>query len=383
MIAWLPRWITMLLLALPFVRAGAVPDDAELASLVKQLGSDKFAKREEASKKLEAIGEPARAALKEAAASSADAEIRRRASWLLQTYDAKLQILCHEFHSEEVHGVALSPDGRRVLSASRDGTVRLIEVSTGKQIHCLAHPSAYSVAISAGGKRALSTAAGDQQSLRLWDLETAKELSRFAGYRTTVYRAAFSSDDKQVLFAAYPDKTLRLLNIESGKEARRFEGHTDSVQAIALSADGRMSLSGGYDTTVRLWDNATGEELMRFDGHNDQVWAVALSPDGRRAVSGGEERVIKLWDVETGKQIRQMEPHAAGVHALAFSSDGRHIASASYGHTLSLWDVETGKEWHRFEGHTDSVYDVAFSADGRFLVSGGRDKTVRVWRVPR
>src|SRR5207249_3697983 len=160
MTTWLIRGFAFLLLMLPFVPAVADdPDDKEIARLVKQLGSSDFRAREAARKELEAIGEPARASLRKVTDSGADLETQRRASALLQTLNAKLQILCYDLHSERVTGVAFSPDGRRVISASDDGTVRLIEASTGKLIHCLAHPSAYSVAFSPDGRKAISTGA--------------------------------------------------------------------------------------------------------------------------------------------------------------------------------------------------------------------------------
>jgi WD40 repeat protein len=368
-------------LVLPFVPAVAYdPDDKEIERLVKQLGSDKFKEREAAMKRLTEIGEPARAGLAKAAASSADAESQLRVSLLLKALNAKLRVACYELHSDMVIGVAFSPDGSRLLSASHDGTVRLTEASTGKLIHRLAHQYARDVAFSPDGKKAIS--GGDDCNLRLWDLETGNFLKRFE-YQSAICGVGFSPDGKQVLFGVLGDKSLRLLDIESGKQIWRFAGHTDGVHGTALSANGKKSLSGSYDTTVRLWDNETGKELKRFEGHKDRVLTVALSKDGKRAVSGGWDYVIKLWDLETGKEIRQMETPGRAVHGLAASSDGSRIASAHYGSTVSLWDAETGEELHRFEGHTDHVYAVAFSPDGRFLVSGGRDRSGRVWRVPK
>jgi Tol biopolymer transport system component len=362
--------------------AAAAPDERELTRLIKQLGSGGFAERERASQKLEAIGESARPALREAAATASDAEVQVRIGRLILALNAKLHVLCYEGHAGAVFGAAFSPDGRRVLSASTAGTVHLIDAGTGKLIHQMAHPSALSVALSADGKKAVSTGLGDKQSVRLWDLETGLELKRFTGYQYGVYRAAFFPDGKRVLFGAFDDQTVRLLDVESGRD-RRFQGHMARVHGVALSADGKKALSGSHDRTVRLWDTASGKELKRLEGHTGYVWAVALSPDGKRAVSGGHDRNIKLWDLETGKAIRQMQVHAHHVHGLVFSADGRRLASANFdGQTVSLWDPETGKELHRFEGHTDEVYDVAFSADGRFVVSAGRDKTVRIWRVP-
>jgi WD40 repeat protein len=386
MTTWLPRWFACLVFVLSFIPVVAAdPDDAEIARLVKQLGDDDFDKREAATARLIEIGDPALEALRKAVTSK-DAEVHRRAEDVVTVLETKLygEQLCLTGHTARVMGVAFSPDGRRLLSASNDGTVRLIDVSTRKLIHTLAHPCARSVAFSPDGKKAVSTGDQHDQTVRLWDLETGKELKRFAGYRSPISGVTFSADGKRVLFGVFSDKTMRLLDVESGKEIQRFEGHTEGVHGIALSADGKRSLSGSYDSTVRLWDNETGKELKRLEGHKGAVAAVAFSPDGKRAVAGGGgDYAIKLWDLETGKEIRRMEAPAR-VHALAFSKDGRRIASANYeGHTVSLWDAETGKELHRFAGHTSDVYDVAFSADGRFLVSGGEDNTVRVWRVPR
>ncbi len=358
----------------------AAPDDPEIPRLVHQLGSDNFAQRQEATKKLQAIGEPARAALRDAS-NSPDPEIQRRAATLLQEMNAKLLVFSHKLHTHEIHGIALTADGSRVISASSDGTIRIVEVKTGKPLHCLEHPAAYTVALSADGKKMISTASSGKPSLRLWDLQTGQELSRLPGYAATAYRVALSPDAKHVLLDCYPEQVVRLIDIESGDQVHRFQGHTQSIQAVALSADGKFSLSGGHDGTLRLWDNATGKEMRRIDGHSDRIWSVALMSDGKRAASGGQERTIKLWDLQTGNLIRQMMTHADGTHGLAFSRDGL-LASASYGHTLSLWDVDTGIELHRYEDATDKLYEVAFSADGKVLAAAGRDKIVRVWRVP-
>src|SRR5260221_5016288 len=100
---WLTRSFAGLLLVLPFVPAVADdPDDKEIARLVKQLGSSDFRKRDEARKKLEAVGEPARSALQKAAASGVDLETQRRAAALLQALNAKLQVLCYDLHSERI-----------------------------------------------------------------------------------------------------------------------------------------------------------------------------------------------------------------------------------------------------------------------------------------
>ncbi len=166
MTASLPRWFAFLWLALPFFpTAAAEPDDKEIERLVKQLGSDKFKEREAATTHLKEIGEPALADLRKALASD-DLEVRLRASRLIEAIAARLQVFCYEGHTARVMGVVFSPDGRRLLSSSNDGTVRLIDAGTGKLIRTLAHPSARSVAFSPDGKKAVSTGEVDDQTMR-------------------------------------------------------------------------------------------------------------------------------------------------------------------------------------------------------------------------
>src|SRR5205823_5426719 len=102
-----------------------------------------------------------------------------------------------------------------------DGKVRLLDARTGRLARRLDHPWAHSVAVTPDGKKALSTGWSGEGTVRLWDLETGKELKRFGPYGTSVGGVAVSSDGKRLLFGCYP-RTARLLDFETGKELQRF-----------------------------------------------------------------------------------------------------------------------------------------------------------------
>jgi hypothetical protein len=290
------------------------------------------------------------------------------------------------------HAVAYAPDSRTALSGSCDNTARLWDVETGRQLQCFQgfQGQVNGVAFAPDGRQAL-TASNDGQ-VQLWDLLTGREVRRFNGHRGAVHGVCFAPDGRTALTAG-EDHSVRQWDVQTGREVRRFEGHTGAVLSLAFSADGRRALSGGKDNLVRLWDVATGKELRQLAGHTNKVTSVGFSPDGRRAASSSGRTVrnenlvpvdsaVRLWDVETGRELRRLVGHTDAVACVAFSPVGRRLLSGGADNSLRLWDVESGRELLRLQGHSAWVFSVAFSPDGRRAVSGGADGTVRLWDVP-
>jgi WD40 repeat protein len=240
-------------------------------------------------------------------------------------------------------------------------------------------PEACSAGFLPDGRRALS--ADRDGTLRLWDIETGREIRRFHGQRSGGIQSLAVSPDGRHALTGGADHTLRLWSLQSGKELHRFKGHTDAVLGVAFAADGRRALSASWDGTARVWDIASGRQRAVFRGHSGRVWCVALAPNGKLAVSGGEDGTVRLWDPDTGKEIRSLGPHARPVHKLAFAADGRRMLTASEDMTFRLWDIGTGWEVRSFTGHTESVLAVAVSGDGRLALSSSLDDTLVLWET--
>src|SRR5678810_521942 len=133
MSAFSPSGFVLLILIVPIAGVfAAPPDGAETARLIKQLDSDDFDTREAAAKQLVDFGESIRPVMEKVATTGDDLEMRARAVKVIQALNAKLQVILYDLHSDVVLGVAFTPEGERVISASLDGTVRLIEARSGK-----------------------------------------------------------------------------------------------------------------------------------------------------------------------------------------------------------------------------------------------------------
>ena len=283
-------------------------------------------------------------------------------------------------HKDIVRRVVFSPDGKTLVSASTDKTIKLWNVTTGKVISTFSTDQdlVLSVALSSDGK--ILASASLDKTIKLWNVTTGKVISTFSGHQSPVLSMAFSPDGT-TLASASADKTIKLWNITTGKVISTFSGHQSPVLRVAFSPDGKTLASASDDKTIKLWNITTGKVIATFSGHQDIVNSMAFSPDGKTLASGSADNTIKLWHITTGKLISTFSRHQSRVNSVAFSPDGKTLASASADETIKLWNVTTGKLISTFRGHQHFVLWVAFSPDGKTLASASADKTIKLWNI--
>jgi len=322
-------------------------------------------------------------------------------------------------HTDGVTSVWLSPDGKRLASASHDGTVRVWDAATRQETLTLKghNGSVVSVAFSPDGKRLASASHGGPAErginpIWVWDAATGQEILALKGHNGWVGSVAFSPDGKRLASAGQMDGTVKVWDAATGHETLAIGKYTPGhyigvlLSSVAFSPDGKRLASAGLEDTgkgtVQVWDAATGREILALKGHTSVVVSVAFSPDGKRLASASSDldrsglfrerarpdgkrpafassdQTVKVWDATTGREILTLKRHGL-VSRVAYSPDGKRLASATYDGTVKLWDVMTGQEILTLKGHTGAVFGVAFSRDGQRLTSAGLDGTVKVW----
>jgi eukaryotic-like serine/threonine-protein kinase len=286
-------------------------------------------------------------------------------------------------HDNWALGVAFSPDGQQVASASMTlfgalGEIKVWDRATGKVRHTLLghFGPATGVAFSPDGRR-LASAAWDK-TVKVWDLTTGRALRTLRGHRDYVSCVAFSPDGK-LLASGSGDRTAKVWDAATYQELRTLHGHTKGLHGVAFGPDGKTLASASADGTVRVWDAASGKELHVLRGHSGPVLNVAFSRDGRRIASVGGDGTVRLWAPDTGAYVRTLRDSSCLLLGVAFSPDGRRLAVGGWEKVVKVWDLESGQEALTLRGHEDMVTAVAFSPDGLQIASACLDRTVRVW----
>jgi WD40 repeat protein len=303
---------------------------------------------------------------------------RRHWEWYYVYHLCHSDLLTLNGHTDGVHSVCFSPDGKRLVSASVDKTVKVWDALTGQEVLNLkGHTEpVLSVCFSPNGKR-LASASWDN-TVKVWDAATGQEVLSLQGHTGWVTSVCFSRDGTRLASAAY-DNTVKVWDAQTGQDVLTLSGHTGAVTSVCFSRDGKRLASASEDETVKLWDAASGQEVLSLKGHTSVVYSVCFSPNGKRLASASWDKTVKVWDAQTGQEVLTLKGHTGAVLSVCFSPDGIRLASASVDQTVRLWDAQKGQQVLTLKGHTSAVWSVCFSPDGKRLASACDDQTVKAW----
>jgi WD40 repeat protein len=264
--------------------------------------------------------------------------------------------------------------GRQIATASTDGVARIWDTNNGKELFASQQLSGSirRVTFSPDDRRLLTES--DNGSVQILDIET-RRTKTLASYKNPIRDAVFNGDATRVIIAS--GNTVEILDSESGRQIVLL-AHINKVNSIALSPDGRRVLTTS-DTTARTWDSDSGQEILpTIGGHQGRVSNAIYSPDGSTIATISDDHWGGLWDAQTGKLIAQLD-HTAKLNSVNFSADGNRIVTASDDKTTKLWDGRTGKRLEiSLRPHDSYVLNAVFSPDGNSILTTSGDLSARI-----
>ncbi len=277
--------------------------------------------------------------------------------------------------------VAFSPGGRTLATAAAD-RVKVHDAVTGKQFLTLGGHGGRIVAVAFSPDGRTLAAAGTDASVRLWHLDSGREVRAFAGLADVPGGLAFHADGR--LLAAGSGRAVLVWETATGQLTRTLEAEVGELTGLAFGPGGLLAAAGA-DGSVQWWETNAARPDRGAGGHRGRGTSAAFSADGRWLAAGSDDGAIRLWDTATGREVRTLWVNSGRVAAVAFGA-GTLLASAG-GDGLSagevrLWDAGAGRALGMLRGHDRTVLGLAFAPGGRRLASVD-DRSVKVWDLDR
>lgn len=295
-----------------------------------------------------------------------------------ETLQAEMTLKGHE---DWVRDIAFIPGTRLLVTCSDDKSLRLWNLDTGRQVGkpLLGHSDyVLRVAVSPDGRWIVS---GERDgSILAWEVPTTEKQSvpvpdKFKGHKRDVWSVVFAPDNKTFASASY-DKTVCVWQRETGKISLGPFQTSGEAYSVSYSPDG-SKLAAGTEAYIMLWDTTSGEELLKI---KQRAWLVVFTLDGLRLVSGSFND-IRISDAVTGETIKQFDVHTDLLQSLAIAPNGMRFATASSDKTIRLFDLTTLEPFGEPLEHPDALYCVTFSEDSQLIATGCVDRLVRIWAV--
>lgn len=308
---------------------------------------------------------------------SAGAPDRREFAW------RRLWSFCHADqrslagHTGDVYAVQVISNGKRLVTAGRDGSLRLWDLDGVPRAKILGqYPHELNFVAVAPDGVTLATGS-DDGSVVLWNLATGRELKHFNGHASMVLCGAISPDGGQ-LATAGSDNVIRLWTLPGCEPVAKLTGHTSSIESLVYLPNGKSLVSTGQDRSLRIWDLSTNSGSV-LGTHLIPPLCVACSNDGQSLATGCEDGNIYIWDIAAQGPRRRLSGHTDAAQSVAFSPDNTRLASTGRDGTIRVWDVATRTQTESFMGHPSRVWSVAWFPDNATLATAGADGTARLW----
>jgi WD40 repeat protein len=274
------------------------------------------------------------------------------------------------------------PGGKRIITCSYDGSLRLWDLESGAQIGEELRDEGDTAAVStmAMSPNGKMVASGTVDGIvRLWELETETIVAKWTGH-AMVNSVCWSSDGARVLSGFY-DGTVRVWDVESQETVLGpiKTGHKE-VYVVTNSPDTtRIATGGKEEDAIKIWDTKTSKLLCTLK-HNSTIKSLAWTWDGEKLISGSVDGSIKIFDTTTWQQVVVLKGHEHTVNTLSLFQNNRLLATAS-DFTAYLWNLDTNLPVGPLLQHEATVSSAAISADGKLLLTGCLDTNAQVWDI--
>lgn len=283
-------------------------------------------------------------------------------------------------HTGPINALLLKSDSKTLISGSEDKTIRLWDLETGKEIKQLQGHASFINALVLSPDQQLLYSAGADRSIRLWDLTSGQPLDTIEAAHNSPINQLALSPDGQTLASASADGEVKLWDTNTRELLKRLDGQESAVNALVFSRDGHVLASGGQ--ALQLWAVESGESKTLYTSNGSFINGLAVSPDNLTLISVGADKTMRLWHLANGELLKTMVGHESYINEVVVSRDGQTLFSASADKTVGIWEMSSMQLKQRMTGFDSDIYRFVLLPEGQIVTAGGNDNTLKIWRSP-
>lgn len=332
-------------------------------------------------------------------------------------------------HSDDIICSAFTPDGKYVLTGSRDATIRMWNLETSECVKVFTghYETIVSIDISPNNKYMVSTSTDN--SVRLWTLipENAVFFNKrfiidIKSFHNDIYVASYDKTNKTLYIDDINDDSIITItkyatskgtgmsavcispNLESivvtNEEGGKYSTYVVDIKTCDtivfcdcqypieknfFTNDGDRIVSISYYGDIIIWNAKNGkcEKVWKISNQykDYNMGCASISPDGRYiAINDYRDNFVQIYTIN-GIKKQSLIGHSDHINSISFSKDGKYIVTSSQDHSIRMWNINTGMFIKTFSGHTDFVFNAVFNPTGDYILSTSLDMTSRVWNV--
>jgi WD40 repeat protein len=285
-------------------------------------------------------------------------------------------------HNREISALAISPDGKVLVSGSADRTIRIWNLKNMQLLQQLnsGNTPITALAIEPSGNVFVSGSQGG--TIKFWQLSTGKLLHTIPANDRNAIQALAIHPDGQQLAAGSTDGIVRLWHLQSYDLLNALEPGKTPVSAIAFSADGKYLVGGSQGGTLRIWRLADGEIVHVLAGvHQGSIVGLAMLTSGQEFISSSSDGIIKQWNLVTGELLNTFDRENTPLQSIALSKNASILVTGNANGTVRFWDCHSRELVYLLaEAHHSPIYALEIAADGRDCITGSQVGNIKVWR---
>ena len=305
-------------------------------------------------------------------------------------------------HTSPVSNAQYSPDGKKVISSSVDGKVKIWDVATGSLLADLICGTTFikHVEFSPDGKRILTVC--NDNFVKVWNTETGLLYTILKGHSDLINYATFSPDSKKIVTSAN-DSSVRIWEAYSGRILTVLKGNKAPILVSKFNPDGKDIVALLQDGLIKIWNVSTGALKFTLVGNSKGQNQPEVGPgqeiridveycsNGMKLLSISNDGIVKIWDIVTGKLVYDLKGILSPIIFAKFSPDSKKIITTnsqvtasttgdvSLNNSIKIWDSNSGNLITQFNEHSGSVVYAEFSPDSKKIVTASQDMTSMIW----